>query len=186
MRQAGDRRRRIIDVHITARLNRVTDVSTTPGNMLFGPLSTLAGHHHGFNRAFIFSNVSPFRLLCGQPVQAAQLRLSWPCGQPLQAAQSPFTLPCGQGLHSAQLCFRLPCGQPVQAAQLCFRLPCGQPLQAAQWSFRLPCGQGLQAAQLKSSLPCGHRFTPIMSRSRLLQEPPACSSRVISSRCRGV
>jgi len=29
MRQAGDRRRRIIDVHITASLNRVTDVSTT-------------------------------------------------------------------------------------------------------------------------------------------------------------
>jgi hypothetical protein len=59
MRQAGDRRRRIIDVHITASLNRVTDVSTTPGNMLFGPLSTLAAHHDGFNHAFLFSNVSP-------------------------------------------------------------------------------------------------------------------------------
>ena len=59
MRQAGDRRRRIIDVHITASLNRVTDVSKTPGNMLFGPLSTLAAHHDGFNHAFLFSNVSP-------------------------------------------------------------------------------------------------------------------------------
>ena len=50
MRQAGDRRRRIIDVHITASLNRVTDVSKTPGNMLFGPLSTLDSFWRSFSR----------------------------------------------------------------------------------------------------------------------------------------
>ena len=57
-RQAGERRRQIIDVHIIASLNRVTNLSTTPGNMLFGPLSSLAAHHHRF-MAFYFSNVSP-------------------------------------------------------------------------------------------------------------------------------
>jgi hypothetical protein len=73
MRQAGDRRRRIIDVHITASLNRVTDVSKTPGNMLFGPLSTLAAHHDGFNHAFIFKRFAAMPSLAPEEAGAQPL-----------------------------------------------------------------------------------------------------------------
>ena len=62
-RQAGERRRRIIDVHIIASLNRVTILSTTPGNMLFGPLSSLAAHHHRFI-AFFFQTFRRDALAC--------------------------------------------------------------------------------------------------------------------------
>ena len=104
----------------------------------------------------------------------------------LHAAQRHFHLPCGQPLQSTQLRFSLPCRQGLQCAQSRFSLPCRQGLQFTQLRFTLPCGQGLQSAQSVFSLPCGHRFTPITNRSRLLQGPPPRSSRVISSRCRGL
>ena len=68
-RQAGARRRRIIDVHIIGSLNRVTNLSTTPGNMLFGPLSSLAAHHHRFSAVF-FKRFAPMPSLA--PVTGAQ------------------------------------------------------------------------------------------------------------------
>ena len=72
MRQAGDRRRRIIDVHITASLNRVTILSTTPGNMLFGPLSSLAAHHHRII-AFFFKRFAAMPSLAPEEAGAQPL-----------------------------------------------------------------------------------------------------------------